>query len=331
MKTQLTSKMYLIFAAFALLISCNGIAQDDRTPSLSKTFEQNQPGNLYARSSGGSVTILTHDQQQVVINLFIRKNGRLLPPSDPEIEDVLELYDFNIEKKGTDITAVIKRKADFNMWRNAGISLQIIVPEEMSCDASSSGGGLKASGVTGRHQFSSSGGSVHLENITGNTKASSSGGRVKVLNHNGNIEVSSSGGEVSLEGGKGDIKAHSSGGGVHLIDINGDVEASNSGGGVKVTGEAGYLKATSSGGSVRVDIDKLSKELYLRSSGGGIDATIHHGENLGLDLDLKADRVNVNLKNFSGRTDKDRILGTMNNGGIPVYMHSSGGNVNVSF
>ncbi|MCF8358099.1 MAG: DUF4097 domain-containing protein [Prolixibacteraceae bacterium] len=331
MKTQPTSKMYIVLAALASLLSCNGIAQDDRTPTLSKTFEQSQPGNLYARSSGGSVTILTHNQQQVIINLFIRKNGRLLPPEDPDIRDVLELYDLKIRKDGTDIIAVVKRKVDFNMWKNAGISLQIIVPEEMSCDASSSGGGLKASGVKGRHRFSSSGGSVHLNNISGITKANSSGGRVKVIHHNGNVDLSSSGGSVSLEGGKGDIKAHSSGGGVHLTNINGDVEASSSGGGVKVSGETGYLKATSSGGSVRVDIRNLSKELYLRSSGGGINATILDGENLGLDLDLKADRVHIDLNNFSGRSEKNRITGTMNNGGIPVYMHSSGGSIHVNF
>ncbi len=39
-------------------------------------------------AEGYSVKI--HDQNKVVVQVFIRKNGRLLPPSDPAIDDVLE-------------------------------------------------------------------------------------------------------------------------------------------------------------------------------------------------------------------------------------------------
>jgi hypothetical protein len=201
----------------------------------------------------------------------------------------------------------------------------------MSCNVSSSGGGLKISGVKGTHNFSSSGGGVHLEDITGTTTASSSGGGVTAKNQNGDVHLSSSGGGVTLDDAHGSVYAHSSGGGVHLNNIHGDVNAGSSGGGVSVTGEAGYVKATSSGGPVRINIASLSKELYLQSSGGGIDATIKNGDDLGLDLDLSSDKVNIELRNFSGRAEKNRVKGTLNNGGIPVYMHSSGGNVNVRF
>ena len=125
--------------------------------------------------------------------------------------------------------------------------------------------------------------------------------------------------------------AHSSGGGVSVKNIKGNVEASSSGGGVNVSGECGSVKAKSSGGSVHVDIKNLSKDLTLESSGGGVDALIRNGKNLGLDLDLQSDRVNIELQNFSGKSEKNRVKGTMNNGGIPVYMHASGGSVNVQF
>jgi hypothetical protein len=91
------------------------------------------------------------------------------------------------------------------------------------------------------------------------------------------------------------------------------------------------VKAKSSGGSVRVDIGNLRKEIYLESTGGGIDAVIRNGDQLGLDLDLSSDRVNIELNHFSGKSEKNRVKGKMNNGGIPVYMHSSGGNVTVRF
>ena len=330
MKILTTMKMYTMIVMFISLLSMNGFSKDDQ-PTITKTFEMKEPGSLNASSSGGGVTVQTHDQPQVVIQAFVRKNGTVLSPSDPMVKEVLEAFDLNFSKSGSAITAIVERKSRMNFWNNTGISLTIIVPREMSCKVSSSGGGVKISGVKGTHDFSSSGGGVHLENVTGTTEAKSSGGGVHVAKQSGDIRLSSSGGGVTLEDAQGSVYAHSSGGGVTLKNIHGNVEAGSSGGGVHVSGECASVKAKSSGGSVHVDISKLSKELNLESSGGGVDAVIRNGKNLGLDLDLQSDRVNIELQNFSGKSEKDRVKGTMNKGGIPVYMHASGGNVNVKF
>lgn len=332
MKSPLKMKMYAMIVMLIALLSCHGIAQESKTPTISKTFDLNEPGKLNAKSSGGGIDVKTHEQKSVVVEAYVRKNGKLLSPNDSQVREILKDFELEIEKNGSVITANVERKTRFNLWNNnVGISLTITVPREMSCNVSSSGGGVKVSGVAGTHNFSSSGGGVHLENITGTTEAESSGGGVKVINQKGDIQLSSSGGGVSLNDAHGKVSASSSGGGVDLTDIHGDVDASSSGGGVKVTGEAGSVKAKSSGGSVHVNIGKLSKELYLESSGGGIDAVIRNGDQLGLDLDLSSDRVNIELNNFSGKSEKNRVKGTMNNGGIPVYMRSSGGNVTVRF
>jgi hypothetical protein len=331
MKTQMNLRMYTMIAMLIALLSCNGIAQENKTPTITKAFDLDQPGTLNAKSSGGGIEVRTHDQQRVIVQAFIRKNGRILSPSDPLVADVLKDFDLDIEKNGTVITANVDRKGNFNLWKNVGISLTIITPREMSCNVSSSGGGLKISNVAGTHNFTSSGGGVKLENITGTTKASSSGGGVHVTNQNGDIRLNSSGGGVTLEEAHGNVFANSSGGGVHLENIHGDVDAGSSGGGVSVTGEAGSVKAKSSGGSVRVNIARLNKELYLESSGGGVDAVIKNGDRLGLDLDLSSEKVNIDLQNFSGKAEKNRVKGTMNNGGIPVYMRASGGSVTVRF
>nr|WP_321353995.1 DUF4097 family beta strand repeat-containing protein [uncultured Draconibacterium sp.] len=331
MKTQKTLKLFTIIAVLTAVLSLNGFAKDGQ-PTITKTFDLNQPGQLNASSSGGGVTVQTHNQSQVIIQAFVRKNGRVLSPSDNSLEEVLDDFDIDFSKSGSTITAVVKRKVRMNFWRNnVGISLTIIVPEEMSCDVSSSGGGLKISGVKGTHDFSSSGGGVKLENTSGSTKASSSGGGVKAINHDGDIRLTSSGGGVSVEGAHGSVYARSSGGGVNLEDIHGAADASSSGGGVRVSGEASSVKAKSSGGSVKVNVRNLTDELYLQSSGGGVSAVIHGGERLGLDLDLRSGRVNIELHNFNGTSEKDRVKGKMNGGGIPVYAHASGGNVNISY
>jgi hypothetical protein len=331
MKTQKIVKMYTLIAMLATLLSGNGIAQENKTPTITKTFDLNQPGTLNAKSSGGGVEVKTHDQQTVIIQAFVRKDGKIISSSDPSVTEILEDFNLDFEKNGSAISAIVERKVKFSSWNNIGISLTIIVPGEMSCDVSSSGGGVRISGVSGTHKFSSSGGGVELENITGITKAKSSGGGVHVSNQNGDIDLSSSGGGVTLDEAHGSVKAYSSGGGVQLKNIHGDVEAGSSGGGVSVSGECRYVKASSSGGPVHANISKLSKELNLESSGGGIDAIILNGDKLGLDLDLSSSKVNIELSNFSGKAEKNRVKGTMNNGGIPVYMRASGGNVNVKF
>ena len=331
MKTQKKLKLFTVIAVLTVVLSLDGLAKDGQ-PTITKTFDLNQPGKLDASSSGGGVTVETHNQPQVIIQAFVRKNGRVLSPSDNSLKEVLDDFDIDFSKSGSTITAVVKRKGRMNFWRNnVGISLTIIVPEEMSCDVSSSGGGLKISGVKGTHEFSSSGGGVKLENTSGIAKASSSGGGVHAINHNGDIRLSSSGGGVTVEGAHGSVYARSSGGGVTLEDIHGSADASSSGGGVRVSGEASSVTAKSSGGSVKVNISNLTDELYLQSSGGGVTAVIHGGDKLGLDLDLRSDRVNIDLHNFNGTSEKDRVKGAMNGGGIPVYAHASGGNVNISY
>ena len=330
MKNRMSIKMVAIIAMLTTLLSWSGFTKDDQA-TLTKTFDLNQPGILNAMSSGGGVIVETHDQPRVIIQAFVRKNGNLLAPSDPMVKEVLEAFILDFSKSGSVITANVERKSRTNFWNNVGISLTITVPKEMSCNVSSSGGGLKISGVTGTHHFSSSGGGVQLENVTGTTEAKSSGGGVHATRQNGDIRLSSSGGGVTLDEAKGSVSAQSSGGGVSLKNIHGNVDASSSGGSVSVSGEAASVKAKSSGGSVHADIRNLSKELYLESSGGGVDAVIYNGKNMGLDLDLNSDRVNIELQNFSGKSEKNRVKGSMNNGGIPVFMHASGGNVNVRF
>ena len=331
MKTRVNFKLFTMIALLTAVLSVNGLATEGE-PTITKTFDLNQPGNLDASSSGGGVTVQTHIQSEVIIQAFVRKNGRVLSPSDNSLDEVLENFDIDFSKNGSTITAVVKRKSRMNFWRNnVGISLTIIVPEEMSCDVSSSGGGVKVSGVKGTHDISSSGGGVTLDNTSGNAKASSSGGGVKSINHNGDIRLSSSGGGVSVKGARGSVYARSSGGGVTLEDIHGSADASSSGGGVSVNGETSSVIAKSSGGPVRVDVRNLTGELHLQSSGGGVSAVIHGGAELGLDLDLRSGKVNIELNNFSGTSEKDRVKGKMNGGGIPFYAHASGGNVNVRF
>jgi len=331
MKTLASTKSSLIIALLMMLLSCNAYTNDDKLPTITKSFDMDQPGTLITISSGGGIQVESHDQKKVEVQIYIRKNGKVLLPESPQIDEVLEGYDLEVEKNGSVITATAKRKSSTRRWSNTGIYFKVYVPREMSCSVSSHGGSVKVKGVTGTHEISSSGGSVKIEDLSGSTEARSSGGSVKAQKLSGDTHLTSSGGSVSLEKSKGNVFARSSGGSVKLFDIHGDVDAESSGGGVRIEGEAGLVRAESHGGSVQVDVYGLAEEMHLQSSGGGVKALIRNGKNLGLDLDLKSTKVNIELEDFSGQVDKNHVKGSMNDGGIPVYMRTSGGNISVLF
>ncbi len=290
-----------------------GFAQDDVSPTMIKSFDLNQPGTLYSKSSSGGITIKTHNESNVEVQVFIRNKRELLDSSDPLVADILKSFELQIEKDGSVINVNAERLRKSKLFKTVGISFTIIVPQEMSCNVSSSGGRLKIFGVKGEHDFESSGGSIYLENISGTTKAYSSGGSIKTKGYKGEIHLNSSGGRVSLD------------------EIHGSVYAQSSGGSVSVSGECDYVNAKSTGGSVYVNIYNLSKELNLQSTGGRIDAIIQNGNELGLDLDLSSYKVNIDLQNFSGLSENNRVKGTLNGGGIPVYMDATGGSINVRY
>ena len=142
MKTQMNVKAFTMIAMLVAMLSCHGYTQDGKTPTITKTFELNQPGTLNSRSAGGGITVLSHNESNVEVQVFVRKNGKVLSPSDPNVDDVLENFDLEIEQNGSVISAIAERRTNFNRLKNMGIYFTIIVPREMSCNVSTRGGGL---------------------------------------------------------------------------------------------------------------------------------------------------------------------------------------------
>lgn len=326
MNTPAALKKFLL-VSFLLMVCGDGFAQKGDVPTITKTFQTSGPGSLIVESSGGGVMVEAHDRNEVEVRAFVRYKGRTLAPDDPKMDELNVI----IEKRGSEIVAKVDRKMSSKPWNQLGVSFTVFTSREMSCELTSNGGGVNVSGVSGTHQFESNGGGISLENIAGSTEAQSSGGGVHAENQNGNVRLVSRGGGVNLANAWGDIYARSSGGGVRLENVDGQIDARSSGGAVRIMGVAPSVVAQSSGGAISMDISGLDREIKLETSGGGIHATIRDGRRLGLDLDLKSQNVNIELDNFSGVAKKDRVDGTSNGGGIPVYMRTSGGSINVDF
>ena len=278
------------------------------SPYLTKSFNLSS-GELYVATSGGSIKVEGGNSNSVKVEMYVRSNKH----SDSKIREILEeAYEIRIEKTGSRIEAVAKRTSKNWSWKGISISFVVYTPEKFACDLNTSGGSLSISGVSGNdHELKTSGGSIKAEDMSGDLEARTSGGSITIRDYAGELDARTSGGSIKLE------------------DINGDVEVSTSGGGIRINDARGSVYATTSGGSINADISKLEDQLILKTSGGSVNATIPSG--LGLDLDLRGNRVNTSLNNFSGESKSDRVKGTVNGGGIEVQLSTSGGSVNLNY
>jgi len=301
------------FISVVAAVSATDFEGGDR-PFKTKTFTVSGPGNLEVRTSGGSIKVSGQEGNTARVEMYVRKRGRNITPDNDDAKDILEDYDITIDQSGNTIYASAERKSSISGWfgnDGASISFAVYIPEEMSCHLNTSGGSIDLNGVRGEQELKTSGGSLKLADIRGNTDARTSGGSIKIERYAGRLYAHTSGGSIQLHQAQGEMRLNTSGGSIDIDNVKGSVEASTSGGGI------------------RADVTTLDKYLRLRTSGGSITAVVPTG--LGLDLDLRGDRVNSKLVNFNGEAEKNRIKGSMNGGGIPVVLSTSGGSINLEY
>lgn len=286
-------------------------------PYLTKEFTLDKPGNLKVKINVGSISVSSHAGNKVRVEMYVRKGVKWITSENNAAKNILEDYDIEIVQSANTVSAIVERKSEIDNWfswftgDNISISFTVYVPEKISCILNTSGGSISLKGVTGKQEVKTSGGSLTLNNIQGSMEARTSGGSISIDKYSGILNAHTSGGPISLQDSKGELNVSTSGGSIKLNSIDGSIEASTSGGGI------------------HANISTLDKYLRLKTSGGSITAVIPTG--LGLDLNLKGNRVNAKLINFNGEAEKDKIIGSMNGGGIPVVMSTSGGSVNLEY
>lgn len=308
-------KLLKFFPAFLFLVlvtlQFSAFASDFKAdPYLTKQFTLNGTGNLKVETSGASVAVTGASGNQVIVDMYVKLNGKEVEMEDAEVEKELDNYNLDISQSGNTISVIVKKRNNGGRSK-LNISFKVQVPTEMSSKFQSSGGSISVDGLTGDQEIATSGGSIQVVNSAGYVNTHSSGGSLRVENFDGNVDVQSSGGSVKVNQLTGNLNVNTSGGSVNLEEINGSISANTS------------------GGSIKALLTNVEKELTMKSSGGSITAIVPNG--LGLDLDLSGGRVNSKLSNFSGEVKKDRILGKINGGGVPVTMQSSGGSINLEF
>jgi len=303
-----------IFISAIIIIAVQGLvagasAQSSADAYRVDEFETSDSPIVNVRTSGGFVEIFGHDQNEVISEMYVRKGGRYLDASDTDLSD----FEITIEKNGDEVTVIAEQEGTrfFSMNRRPSVSFRVYVPFNAIASGRTSGGYVVASDLTNGVDLRTSGGSVTAGNISGEIALRTSGGRIEISDLSGNIDARTSGGSIDAE------------------QITGEAELRTSGGSINLGNISAKLSARTSGGSIRASFDTFEEDVTLRTSGGNIRIIIPETENY--DLELRGQRVNIELRNFTGEAERDEIQGYVGSGGPLLSARTSGGSVSVDY
>ncbi len=291
-------------AAIVLATTDSSMARQAYT---TQEFSVSDNSNIEVRTSGGSIEVFGENTDEVRVEMYVRKRGKLLEQREADLDD----WEIRIEKEGNTVYAIAKREGRSWGNNNLSISFKVYAP------------------VKSRTDLRTSGGSLRLENLQGDQMARTSGGSIEADNIAGDIELKTSGGSITINDIEGTVEANTSGGRIRAENVTGGIDARTSGGSITLERVSGNVEASTSGGSIEAEVLDPNDFIELRTSGGSI--TVYVPKDLGYDIDLDGNRVRADLHNFKGQFDKNDMKGTMNGGGTRLKARTSGGSVNLRY
>lgn len=118
-------------------------------------------------------------------------------------------------------------------------------------------------------------------------------------------------------------------GNIHLLNIKGIVSATTTDGNVSFRDIEGEFTAVSYDGNMTGSLSVLTENISVSTRDGDIKVTLPEG--LGLNINLKGDEIDTNLKNFDGTIDDEYIKGKLNGGGITINISTLDGDLSLDF
>jgi hypothetical protein len=322
MKPTIALLLYFIFA--------NAFAQTpDVDYSFKEDYEVSAPARLSISCSDGNLQIIPSAGNKMQVFYIVKKGNKLLKIGRNELE---EQFEIDVVQTNSSVSINVKNKRDnkpFNYEFTTNVNFMVYVPAQTACNLRTSDGNISLQGLVSDQTCKTSDGNVEIYNITGNVKGNTSDGNISMRDIKGLLDAGTSDGNIELENIGGDVQASTSDGNIELKKLRGAISVKTSDGYISFKEISGSFKATTSDGNIKGSLVELRNELALSTSGGNIDVAIPN--QLGLDLDIKGESIDVPFKNFSGKFDDTFVRGKSNGGGIPVTLFASDGNVRLTY
>lgn len=321
--------MKTILTLFLIGILSGTLNAQDFDYSFKETYKVSTPAKLDLSSFDGNLDIIPTEGNTIEVFYIVRKAGKLLKIDRQALEkDVI----VETENSSNNLKISVKNRFQnrgFNFEQTIGVSFKVYVPKETFCYLITSDGNVSITGLTADQNFRTSDGSINVTEVSGNVIGKTSDGDVHIRKIKGNVDVQTSDGTIELETVGGDVQASTSDGNIKLYKVKGDIAVKTSDGYIDFREISGSFRASTSDGNIRGNVVDLKKELTLKTSDGNIDVTLP--QELGLDLDIKGESIDVPFKNFTGKFDETYVRGQSNGGGIPVMLTTSGGSVRLTY
>ncbi len=311
--------MKTIYIFVLLLASINCFSQDY---SFKESYQLGSGAQVSVSSSDGNIEAVAFDNDKSDVFYIVKKNNKVLNISRAELEKEVTL---EVQQSGNSLSIVVKYKNEFGWsdWRDKMIvSFRLQLPRETTNTLRTSDGNIAVKGFNRDQRCNTSDGDVNISDIRGSVIASTSDGNVSISKVTGTVESKTSDGDIHLEEIKGDTKASTSDGNVVVTKVVGTTSMKTSDGDLKFRDLSGSLNAYTSDGNVSGNLVEIKSEVTIKTSDGNISVSVP--ANLGMDLNIKGESLDVPLNNFSGRSDERSIQGKSNGGGVAVNLSTSG-------
>jgi hypothetical protein len=301
--------MNTIHITLLLLFVAITSASAANDPYRIETFSVRTGGTVTVRTSGGSISVIGTTKNEGRVEMTVRKNGRVLSPSETDLSN----FTIFIRQEGNNIVATAERRSGSgNIWsgyNNESVSFTVFVPAGYSSDLGTSGGSIRVSNLTGTQRVTTSGGSLTFENVSGE------------------IHGRTSGGSITADGIRGPFDVSTSGGSIRVRDVEGAMSLRTSGGSIRIENARGRVSGHTSGGSINASFLEVTGPIDMSTSGGSV--TVSLPRDVGFNLDARGNRVVADDVSFSGRTERDRMTGAVNGGGVKVHLRTTAGTIRI--
>ena len=157
---------FLFFLAFFYLGLSIAYTQTDKVPFDTKEYTLSGTGSFVGEVSGASISITGTSGNKVMVNYFLKKDGKYFSASDSEVNEFLEDFTIEVSQIWNRISLTAKQKSSGNWsWRNRpAFSFEISAPKNFNTNIRTSGGAVSLSELNGRQELASSGGSISIKN-----------------------------------------------------------------------------------------------------------------------------------------------------------------------
>jgi len=290
-------------AAAAAVLSFLPVLAESR---IDKNLKLDPGGKLTVVSDAGSLKVTGSSSPGAHVVLTCDK------------DDFESRFDLKFEELPGELRITLKKKDALTSWmgwfNNSKIRFEIQVPTKTTTDLQTGGGHVTVSSLEGDAHADTSGGHIEVTDLRGNLAAETSGGHISIKKISGNARVETSGGHIESDDVDGDLFAETSGGHIEIRGAKGRVDADTSGGHVEVS----FAKGNAHGGKIE-------------SSGGGITVAIDPNVDLAIDASTSGGSVRTDIPvKILGKVSGSSIKGSLGKGGEMLYVHTSGGSVNIS-